>query len=283
MSNIDLHIHTIYSDGTCTPEEVVCQAKKLNLVAISITDHDSVAGLEEAMTAGEKAGVEVIPGVELSTDVGEDEIHLLAYYLDHKDKTFLSHLKEFQSTRVKRNRELLKRLEELGMPISYGELKEIAGRGVISRLHIARLMVKKDYVPSIGAAFDKWIGSGKPAHVKRMKISPSQIIRIVLRAGGVPIFAHPYLSGRDDLIPALVKAGLAGIEVYHNTHSSKTREHYKEIAHEYHLLITGGSDCHGKAKDKILMGRTKVPTSLLKNLKAVAKKKNILSLHLGHD
>ena len=279
MPNIDLHIHTVYSDGTSTPEEVVCRAKELGLTAISITDHDSVAGLEEAMATGKKIGLEVIPGIELSTDIGEDEIHLLAYYPDYKDKRFLSRLKEFQSTRAKRNRELLKRLEELGMFISDTELREIATRGVISRLHIARLMVKKGYVSSIGAAFEEWLSSGKPAYVKRRKISPSQIIRLVLKAGGVPVFAHPYLSGRDDLIPALVKAGLAGIEVYHNAHSAKTRERYKEIAQKYHLLITGGSDCHGNAKYNILMGRTKVPASLLKDLKAAAKKKNILSLH----
>jgi len=279
LPNIDLHIHTIYSDGTYTPEEVVCRAEKLNLVAISITDHDSVAGLEEAIATGEKVGIEVIPGIEMSADIGEDEIHLLAYYLDYKDKSFLSRLEEFQSTRVKRNKELLKRLEELGMSINHRELKEIAPRGVISRLHIARLMVREGYVSSIGAAFEKWLNPGRPAHVKRMKISPSQIIQLILKTGGVPVFAHPYLSGRDDLIPELVKAGLRGIEVYHSAHNSKISEHYKEIAQKYHLLITGGSDCHGEAKDKMLMGKVKVPASLLKNLKAAAKKQNILSLH----
>jgi len=248
-------------------------------VAISITDHDSVAGLEEAIATGEKVGIEVIPGIEMSTDIGEDEIHLLAYYLDYKDKSFLFRLKEFQSTRVKRNRELLKRLEELGMTINHKDLKGIAPRGVISRLHIARLMVRKGYVSSIGAAFEEWLNPGKPAHVKRMKISPSQIIQLILKTGGVPVFAHPYLSGRDDLIPELVKAGLRGIEVYHSAHSSKTRERYKEIAQKYQLLITGGSDCHGEAKGKTLMGKVKVPASLLKDLKAAAKKQNILSLY----
>lgn len=278
MSNIDLHIHTIYSDGTSTPEEIVCRAEELNLVAISITDHDSVAGLEEAIAIGKKVDIEIVPGIELSTDVGEDEIHLLAYYLDYKDKNFLSRLKEFQSTRAKRNGKLIKRLEELGMTINHKELKEIAPQGVISRLHIARLMVRKGYVPSIRAAFEEWLNPGKPAHVKRMKISPSQIIRLILKAGGIPVFAHPYLSGRDDLIPELVKAGLGGIEVYHGAHNSKTRERYKEIAQKYHLLITGGSDCHGEAKDKILMGKVKVPASLLENLKAAVKKQNVLSL-----
>ena len=111
-----------------------------------------------------------------------------------------------------------------------------------------------------------------------MKIAPAQIIRLILKAVGVPVFAHPYLSGRDDLIPELVKAGLEGIEVYHSAHNSKTRERYKEIAQKYHLLITGGSDCHGEAKDKILMGKVKVPAILLEDLKATAKKQNVLSL-----
>lgn len=267
MSNIDLHIHTIYSDGTSTPEEVVYRAEELNLSAISITDHDSVAGLEEAIAIGEKVDMEIVPGIEMSTDVGEDEIHLLAYYLNYKDKNFLSRLKEFQSTRVERNGKLIKRLEELGMAINHKELKGIASRGVISRLHIARLMVKKGYVPSITAAFEEWLNPGKPAHVKRMEVSPSQIIRLILKAGGIPVFAHPYLSGRDDLIPVLVKAGLEGIEVYHSAHNSQISQRYKEIAQKYHLLITGGSDCHGEAKDKILMGKVKVPASLLKALK----------------
>lgn len=153
------------------------------------------------------------------------------------------------------------------MSINHRELKEIAPQGLISRLHIARLMVKKGYVSSIGVAFEEWLNPGKPAHVKRIRISASQIIQLILKAGGVPVFAHPYLCGRDDLIPELVKAGLRGIEVYHSAHNSKIREHYKEIAQKYHLLITGGSDCHGQAKDKTLMGKAKVPASVLKVLK----------------
>jgi len=277
--NIDLHIHTIYSDGTYTPEEVVRRAKELNLAAISITDHDSVAGLEEAIAAGKRAGIEIVPGIEMSADMEEDEIHLLAYYLDWKDKNFLSQLNEFQSARAKRNRKLVKKLARLGMEIDHRELKGLAPRGVISRLHIARLMVKKGYVLSIGAAFEEWLNPGKPAYVKKMEVSPFQILQLILQAGGIPVFAHPYLSKRDDLIPDLVKAGLKGIEVYHSAHNSQISEHYKKIAEKYHLLITGGSDCHGEAKDKVLMGKVKVPAFLLDDLKAAAKKQNVLSLH----
>lgn len=277
MQNIDLHIHTIYSDGTCSPEEVVYRAEELNLAAISITDHDSVAGLEGAIGMSKKMQVEIVPGVELSADMGEDEIHLLAYYLDWKNRNFLSKLKEFQAARVKRNQKLMRRLEELSMEINHRELKGLATKGVISRLHIARLMVKKGYVSSIGAAFEKWLNPGKPAHVKKMDVSPFEIIRLIQQIGGIPVFAHPYLSARDDLIPDLVEAGLKGIEVYHSAHNSQVREHYKEIAQKYHLLITGGSDCHGEAKGKMLIGTVKVPVAVLEDLKAAAGKQNILS------
>ncbi|RLE07109.1 phosphatase [Candidatus Aerophobetes bacterium] len=267
MDMIDLHIHTIYSDGTYTPEEVVRKAKELGLVAISITDHDSVSGLEEAISVGEKLGVEVVPGVEMSTDVGEDEIHILGYYLNWRESNFLSQLEEFQAARAKRNQKLIKKLESLGMRINYDELKGLAPRGVISRLHIARLMVKKGYVPSIEAAFEEWLNPGKPAYVEKMRVSPFRVIQSILKVGGIPVFAHPYLSQRDDLIPALVKSGLKGIEVYHSAHNAQVVEHYLRVAKKYHLLITGGSDCHGEAKDEILMGKVKVPALLLIELK----------------
>ncbi len=271
MPNIDLHIHTIYSDGTWTPREVVSRAKKLNLAAISITDHDSVAGLEEAITTGEELGIEVVPGIEMSTDVGENEIHILGYYLDWKEKKFLARLEKFQAARAERNQKLIKKLKELGMEINHGELKGLSGRGVISRLHIARLMVRKEYVSSIGNAFERWLNPGKPAYVKKMNVSPFQIIELISKTGGVPVFAHPFLSKRDDLIPHLAKAGLKGIEVYHSAHDSRVTQHYQKVAQKYHLLITGGSDCHGEAKDKVLMGKVKVPFSVLRVLKKAAR------------
>ena len=269
MERIDLHIHTVYSDGTYTPEEVVTRAKDLDLVAISITDHDSVDGVEEAVRAGEKLGVEVIPGVEMSTDLADDEIHILGYYLDWKDKAFLSQLREFQGARARRNRKLIRRLGDLGMRLGYNEVKKLNPRGVISRLHIARLMVKSGYVPSIDAAFEEWLNPGKPAYVRRLKVSPIQMIHSISDLGGIPVLAHPHLSKRDDLIPELVKAGLRGIEVYHSAHNGRVVEHYKRIARKHCLLVTGGSDCHGEAKDEVLMGKMRVPASLLAELKKV--------------
>jgi len=272
LPRIDLHIHTIFSDGTYTPEEAVLQAKKLRLVAISITDHDSVAGLDRALAAGKGMGIEVVPGVEMSSDVGEDEIHILGYFLDWKKGDFLRQLERFQAARANRNQKLLKKLDGLGMGVDYREVRKLAPRGVISRLHIARLMVEKGYVSSIGDAFEQWLNPGRPAYVQKMKVSPFDIIGLLLEAEAIPVFAHPFLSHRDDLIPALIKAGLKGIEVYHSAHNPRVVAHYKRIAQKQHLLITGGSDCHGEAKDKVLMGKVRVPEALLIGLKKAKEK-----------
>lgn len=272
MPRIDLHIHTIFSDGTYTPEEAVFQAKKLGLVAISITDHDSVAGLASALVAGKRLGIEIVPGVEMSTDVGEDEIHILGYLLNWKKEDFLRQLEKFQAARANRNQKLLKKLDDLGMRVDYREVRKLAPRGVISRLHIARLMVEKGYVRSIGDAFEQWLNPGKPAYVQKMKVPPFEIIELLLKAEAIPVLAHPFLSHRDDLIPHLVKAGLKGIEVYHSAHNPQMVAHYKRIAQKHHLLITGGSDCHGEAKDKVLMGKVRVPETLLIDLKKAKEK-----------
>lgn len=267
MAKVDLHIHTVYSDGTYTPYQAVQLAKKLGLVGISITDHDSVAGIEEALEAGKIIGLEVVPGIEISSDVGEDEIHILGYYLDWKREGFLSRLDFFQQDRVERNEKLLKRLKQLGMEIKFEEVAKIAPKGIISRLHIARCMVKKGYVASIDEAFEDWLNPGKPAYIERVRVSPFEVIDLILNVNGIPVLAHPFLSRRDDLIPRMIDAGLMGIEVYHSSHDTATTKHYIEIAHRYGLLITGGSDCHGEAKGELLMGKVCVPDSILWELK----------------
>jgi len=272
LSKIDLHIHTVYSDGTYTPREAVYKAKKLGLIAISITDHDSVDGLDEALKAGKEYGVEIVPGIEISTNVGEDEIHILGYYLDWGSEELLSQLKVFQQVRVQRNEKLFKRLNDLGMRINHRETVKLAPRGVVNRLHIANLMVMKGYVSSIGEAFEGWLNPGKPAYVKKVEVPPSKAIKLLLEAKGVPVLAHPYLSKRDDLIPELIKAGLKGLEVYHSSHNAATTQHYLKLAKFYNLVITGGSDCHGRAKDKVLMGTVNVPEQVLDNLKEAHRK-----------
>ncbi len=272
MSKIDLHIHTTYSDGTYSPQEVVHEAKKLGLIAISITDHDSVNGLDEALRAGRKWGVEIVPGIEIGTNIDEDEIHILGYYIDWKKEELLSQLKIFQQARIKRNKKLFKRLNELGIKVNHREAVSLASGGVINRLHIARVMMMKEYVSSIGEAFENWLNPGKPAYVKRMGISPSESIQLLLKAKGIPVLAHPYLSKRDDFIPDLIKAGLVGLEVYHESHNAATTQHYLKLAKFYNLVITGGSDCHGKNKSELLMGTVDIPEYVLDNLKEAHRK-----------
>jgi len=272
MDEIDLHIHTVYSDGTYTPAEAVHKAKEIGLVAISITDHDSVKGIDEAIEAGREAGIEVVPGVEMSSDVDKDEIHILGYYLNWRRREFLSKLDFFQKIRMERNERLLRRLKQLGMEVSFDEVSQLAPKGVISRLHIARCMVKKGYVSSIDEAFESWLNPGKPAYVERFRVSPFEVISLILETEGIPVFAHPFLSKRDDLIPKMVEAGLMGIEVYHSAHDESTVEHYKRVARKFGLLITGGSDCHGEAKGELLMGKVHVPLSILWELKKARDK-----------
>lgn len=272
QKEIDLHVHTVFSDGTLTPKEVVLRARKLGLVAVSITDHDTVRGVDEAVEAGDNMGVEVVPGVEISSDAGEDEIHILGYYINWRKKEFVSRLNFFQKIRMERNERLLVKLKELGMPVEFDELQNLAPKGVISRLHIARLMVKKGYVSSIDDAFENWLNPGKPAYVERLKISPFEVISLILEAGGIPVFAHPFLSKRDDLIPRMVEAGLMGIEVYHTSHDEKAEAHYLEVAKKFSLIITGGSDCHGEAKGEFLMGKAHVPVCCLYALKRAKDK-----------
>jgi len=202
-------------------------------------------------------------------------MHILGYYMDWKDRAFLEQLSEYQESRGKRNRRMVQRLRDLGMNLEYEELEQMSPRGVMSRLHIARLMVKHGYARSIGAAFERWLNPGKPAYVRRTKVSPFEIIQSISHLGGIPVLAHPRLSRRDDLIPELVKSGLKGIEIYHNTQSGGVRDHYRRMAARYGLLMTGGSDCHGEVKDKVLMGKMKVPASLLIELKRARDKAHI--------
>jgi len=264
---IDLHLHTVYSDGTQTPREVVSLGKDRGLTAVSITDHDTVAGIGEALAVGSEVGIEVVPGIEMSSDANHNEVHILGYYIDWKSEKLIERLRYFQHTRKERNSKLLERLSELSMPVDLDQLDGLPPRGVIGRLHIARAMIAGGYVSSVSEAFEEWLNPGKPAHVGRVKASPCDVIRIILDAGGVPVFAHPFLSGRDDLIPRMVDAGLMGIEVLHPAHSQSMMYHYKRIADERGLVLTGGSDCHGEANGRPKIGMLKVPTSYLDNLK----------------
>lgn len=277
--NADLHIHTSVSDGCLTPSEAVAMAKDINLKAIAITDHDTMDGVKDAMEEGEKLDIEVIPGVELSTDYNNFEIHILGYYVDDKDETFQLLLKRLRDFRCKRVKNIINKLNGLGCNVDIDEVMMIAGEGAVGRPHIARLLTEKGYVRDVQDAFDKFIGSNAPAYVERYRLLPQEVIKMVLRAGGVPVLAHPGIIKKDDMIPELINAGLKGIEVYHPEHSEEETRKYQTMAFKSRLLITGGSDCHGI--DRLTgseMGSATITMFHVEKMKKVAEEiKNVLN------
>ncbi len=264
---VDLHIHTHFSDGTFSPEEVVECAVKNNLAAIAITDHDSLRGIGPAMISSEKYQLEIVPGVELTAEADDKELHILGYYIDWRDKDFRGKLKMLQKVRIERAEGMVEKLQELGVNISFHEVEEIAGGGAVGRLHLAQIILRNGYVNSIEEAFRKYIGDGGPAYIKKYRFTPEEVIRIITAVGGIPVLAHPSLLRNDELIPRLVKNGLRGIEVYCNNHNPESSLRYEELAYRYDLIPTGGSDCHGLAKSEVFMGKVKVPYSCLERLK----------------
>jgi predicted metal-dependent phosphoesterase TrpH len=269
----DLHIHTTCSDGSFHPAIVLHHAVKNDLHAISITDHDSVEGVALSMKEGEKNAIEVIPGVEISTTVDSGEVHLLGFFIDYTDEFFLKRLKRVQEIRIDRMSAMINKLKRLMIHIDFDEFIRYASTSSIGRLHLANYLVKKGVVGSVYEAFDRYIGSGKPAYEKVNALSYREGIELILGAGGIPALAHPGLTKRDDLIDEMMKWGLTAIEVYHSGHSDEDTYHYFQIAKEKHLLITGGSDCHGERKGNILMGKTKLPFQFVDRLKEGLKDK----------
>ncbi|RQD75423.1 MAG: PHP domain-containing protein [Candidatus Syntrophonatronum acetioxidans] len=269
----DLHIHTSVSDGCLTPAEAVRVAQSINLKAIAITDHDTMDGVEEALEEGKKLNIEVIPGVELSTDYGRKEVHLLGYYVNSSHKNFHTLLERLKESRHKRVTNIVKKLNGLGCKVDVREVMKLAGEnGAVGRPHIARVLTEKGYVKDVQDAFDKFIGINAPAYVERYKLIPHDVIKMVIKAGGVPVLAHPGLIKDDDLIMQLIKEGLKGIEVYHPEHSYEDERKYQTLAFSHKLLITGGSDCHGI--DRMTgseMGSVTIPMYHVERLKEVAK------------
>ncbi len=263
----DLHIHTTASDGTFSPRRVVQEAVKREIHAIAITDHDTVQGIPEAIQAGKDMNVEVIPGVELATDERGIEVHILGLFIDWEDKTLQDTLKNLSTQRVIRMKKMIYKLAQFGMNIKFEEVLDLATGDIMGRLHLAQVMKKKKYVKSIAEAFNKHIGDEKPCCVPRYKLSPDETISLIHRMGGISIIAHPMILHRDDIIIDLIKKGLCGIEAFYNHQSKETAEHYKKLAKDYELLVTGGSDCHGEAKNKILMGSVKIPYKYVERLK----------------
>lgn len=265
---IDLHTHTTASDGLLAPAAVVRLAREAGVAVLAVADHDTTAGVEEALAAGARLGVEVIPAVEINTDVEDAEVHILGYYIEHTLPWVQRFLAELRGGREHRAERMVARLNALGIPIEYERVRAMA-EGAVGRPHVARALIEVGAVRTTEEAFQKYIGRGGPAYVERMKVTPEDAVRVIRRAGGVPVLAHPGWGVRDEMLPGLVEAGLQGIEAYYPDHTPSMTAHYVELADRYHLLVTGGTDFHGgDLATRVGIGSQYVPPDVVAKLKA---------------
>jgi predicted metal-dependent phosphoesterase TrpH len=276
VSLVDLHVHSNVSDGRLSPAELVQNAAGLGLRVVSLTDHDSVDGTAPALAAAAAfPDLLMIPGVEISTDLPDGEAHVLGYYIDYSRAELLETLEKFRSSRQTRARRMIEKLAGLGIDIDWGRVQEIAGEGSIGRPHIARAMLEKDYIATFEEAFDKYLGHGGPAYVERDKMTPEEAVALVVRAGGLPVLAHPFtVSDPEAMIVRLKPAGLVGLEAYYKDNTPEQTRTTLDLAEKYGLIATGGSDYHGIGDSEVGLGGVEVPMEAAEKLAALAAKKN---------
>ena len=274
---VDLHIHSTASDGSLSPLQIVKTAENVGLRAIAITDHDTVEGSLEALKLQHSTDVEIISGIEISVGVDTGTMHILGYLIDLEDVSFRQTLKVVQEARANRNLEIIRRLQDLGVDINYDEVLKVSGGGQIGRPHVAQVLVQKGIVHSIDEAFSKLLRKGRPAYIERYRLLPDEAIKTILQAGGVPVLAHPFtLDAKtevelDRVLADLKEAGLKGVEVFYPAHGPELTALYERLAHSHGLLITGGTDFHGKVTVGINIGvgrgDLRVPYQLVEELK----------------
>ena len=277
MRYADLHIHTYYSDSTLSPEDIIKLAEQSEVDTIAVTDHDTVDGFKAVLKL--KPHVEVISGVEFSTDIDNTEIHILGYFIDWRDVELCEKLEEIKQIRKERVYKFKEKLKTLKVNIEPEKIINSAGCGTVGRLHIAKYLLEKKYVNSLPEAFRKYLGDKAPGYISAFRLRPYQAIQLIRKSGGIPVLAHPYIISNQGLITKLVDEGLMGLEVYYPEHDKLQTEYYKTIADKYGLLMTGGSDCHGVLKSNISIGTVKIPYKLVERLKKahrnlIAKSKN---------
>lgn len=247
MLTADLHIHTTASDGRLSPADIVRQALQAGLSYIAITDHDTVDGLLQLKDRHEPipSSLNIIPGIELSTDLPENDVHILGYSIDILSPELHKQLDILITHRHDRAKQMIAKLDQLGYSITYQRVLELAGQATaIGRPHIAKALVEKDFFPTISDVFIKLLDKNGPAYVPHYKLTPKQAIELIKKAGGLPVLAHPGLIGNDDIVLTTIQSGICGLEVYHPTHTESQMQKYLAMAKEHQLIITGGSDFH---------------------------------------
>ncbi len=257
---IDLHVHSNASDGTFTPTQLVAEAKKAGLSAFALTDHDTTDGVAEAAMAAEKAGIELVPGVELSTEYEGKEIHVLGLYIDITNEALQKHMANFRDSRDNRNVYMLEKLRSEGFDITLEALEAMFPDAVITRAHVARYLLDKGYIPDIKTAFSEYIGEGCRCYVGRPKVTPMDAVDYIIEAGGTPVLAHPVVYHMDrpqlkKMIAEMKAHGLVGMEAIYSENTAADEGDFKSLARAEDLLITGGSDFHGENKPDIRLGK----------------------------
>jgi len=278
MGYVDLHLHTTASDGVMSPSEIVRYAKSKGLQAIAITDHDTIEGLEEGLSEGDRIDFEVIPGIEISAEYSPGSMHLLGFFLDIHHLPLIERLGYLQKARAERNPKIVDKLNRLGIEVTYEEVLEASGGGQVGRPHFAQVLINKNYVRTFQEAFERFLKKGAPAYVDKFRFTAKEAIRFINEAKGLAVLAHPNTlnmkgySELETLIPGLVEEGLKGIEVYYPEHSASEVILYKTLAARYGLLMTGGTDYHGIEKNGLDIGvgrgEMRLPYSIVEELKA---------------
>lgn len=273
----DLHLHTTHSDGYYEPADLINKVAALNLCAVAITDHDEISALDEAIEMGRAQGLEVLTGVELSVSFQGRDIHLLGYCFDRQDVDLGAYLQLFRDERVKRARRILEKLGAVGVELSLHDVMDKAGTGSVGRPHIANVMLEKGIVGSFQEAFDKYLGDNKPASVSKYKLDVNEAISLIESAGGICCVAHPGIHFNDRSLITLLRMGMQGIEAVHPKHNYEKTRFYQNLARNYGLIATGGSDFHGGIKGEDAIGRYLVRYDVVEQLKSRSRHSHTFS------
>ena len=275
---IDLHTHSTFSDGSCTPEQLAELAGKIGLTAVALTDHDCTDGVARFLAASEKQKIRGIAGVEISADVRKGSLHILGYFLDPGNSSLRTTLRQIRNGREIRNKAILEKINALGFKLTWDEVASLAGEDVVGRPHFAQAMLARGYVAKREQAFDLYLGKGKPGYADRFRLSPADSIAVIREAGGVAVLSHPFTLGLGkealrQYVADLADKGLQGIEAYYSEHTPEQTHQYLALAEDCRLVATGGSDFHGESNPAIKLGtgfgKLSVPDSIMAGLDSI--------------